>query len=302
MARNLATGAEQVVTDLTGDGSSGWEIWGYALSPDRRRIVIAALYGQTAADNMTGLATRAIWTLNTNGTDFRRLTPTFANNSGGRQSFSIDVSNPEWTADGSHVVYTYGEYWWENVTLKGGSVPWSVSATGGQAPTLYPVAFGCSVIYPSRNPATGELLLIHSVCVPGVGASGLYLYPAAGGSNPTALILSSRAADGIDVSLSKPAWFTDGSGFLFIAAAAVTNWVPGLFVYDATQHTVALVVAPPAGTVVDDVAVSRDMSKIVYSLRQTADSSTNLHLIDLSQATVTDVAITTDGKSASPAF
>lgn len=302
IARDLSTGTERVVTDLTGDGSSGWEIWGYALSPDRRRIVIASLYGPTAADTGTGLATRAIWTLATDGTDFRRLTPTFPNNSGGRQSYSIDVSNPEWSADGSQVVYTYGEYWWENLTLKGGSEPWTVAASGASLPSQFPVAFGCSVLYPSRNPATGEMLLIHSVCVPGIGTNGLYLYPAAGGTSPTALVESSRAAGGIDVSLSKPAWFTDGSGFLFVAASADTNWVPGLFLYDATQHTVRLLVAPEAGTSVDSVAVSRDMTKIVYGIWRNADSSGDLHLIDLSVAMPVDVPLTTDGKSFSPAF
>jgi ubiquinone/menaquinone biosynthesis C-methylase UbiE len=41
IARDLASGDERVINDLTGDGSSGWEIWGYSLSPDRRRIEIA---------------------------------------------------------------------------------------------------------------------------------------------------------------------------------------------------------------------------------------------------------------------
>jgi Tol biopolymer transport system component len=302
IARDLTTGSERVVTDLTGDGSSGWDIEGYALSPDRRRIAIASLYGPTAADTATGLATRAIWTLAADGTDFRRLTPTFPNTGGGKQSFSISVSDPEWAADGSQVVYTYGEYWWENLSLKGNSVPWRVAAVGGQLPSLFPVAFGCSVLYPSRNPATGQMLFVHSVCVPSIATNGLFLYPATGGSSPAQLVASSRAADGIDVSLAKPAWFTDGSGFLFVAGSAQTNWVSGLFVYDVAQHTAALLVAPAAGTSVDSVAVSRDMTKIVYGLRRDADSSGDLHLIDLSAPTPVDVALTTDGKSFSPAF
>lgn len=302
IARDLTRDKERVITDLTGDGSSGWEIGGYSLSPDRRRIAIASLYGPTAADNATGLATRAIWTLDTAGNDFRRLTPTFPNNAQGRQNFQYEVADPEWTADGKHVLYDFGEYWWEGSNLAGGTFPWIVSAAGNEPPTTFSSGADCSVLHPARNPATGDFLFIHSVCVPGQGdGDGLYLYPADGSTSPQQLVPSGRAAGSIDVYLGKPSWLADGSGFLFLGGISETDWRPSLLGYDLGTGNVSLLVGAPEGTVVDAVAISPDSSKLVYCL-STNDGEEDLHLIDLAAASPTDTALTTDGKSCDPSF
>lgn len=52
----------------------------------------------------------------------------------------------------------------------------------------------------------------------------------------------------------------------------------------------------------DAVAISPDGSKIVYCLRDSATNKEDLHLIDVSAAKATDVAITNDGKSCDPSF
>ncbi len=167
VARDLSNDDELVITDLTGDGSSGWEIGGYSLSPDRRRIALASLYDPTDEDVATGLATRAIWTFAVDGTDFRRLTPTFPPD--GRQGFQYDIADPEWTADGSRVLFDFGEYWWEGTTFKGGSFPWSVAADGSEPPKSFPTPADCTVMYPTRNPATGEFLFLHTCVCPDKG-------------------------------------------------------------------------------------------------------------------------------------
>lgn len=303
VARDLESGVERVVTDLKGDGSSGWDIWGYALSPDRRRIAIASLYGPTSEDTATGLATRAIWTLATDGTDFHRLTPTFPNTSGGRSGFQISVSNPMWNADGSRLLFDMGTYWTEAATLKGGTLPWSVSASGDAPPTTWPTSQPCSVLRPSRNPVTGEMLLIHSVCIPGSGADGLYLYPAEGGSNPQMLVASAHVSGSVDVYLETPSWISDGSGFLFVGSTEETNWTPGVFLYDMAEGTTTLVIAPPPDGSIDSVTIAPDGSKLVYTLRKGEEVITyDLHGIDLTASPLTDVAITTDGKSRRPWF
>ncbi len=302
VARDLESGDERVVTDLTGDGSSGWNIWGYSLSPDRRRIAIASLYGPTKEDTATGLATRAIWTLATDGTDFRRLTPTFPNRSGGRNQYQIDVSDPMWTANGANVVFDFGEYWWEGTNLRGGTFPWIVSAAGGEPPSSVPTPTDCTVLRPARNPATGDMLFIHSVCIPGSGTSGLYLYPEEGSTKPKQLLASSRATGGIDVFLATPSWIADGSGFLFVGSTAETDWTPSVLAYDTAKGTATTLVVPPSGRTVDAVAISPDGSKIVYCLRDPATKKEDLHLIDVSAAKPTDVAITNDGKSCDPSF
>ena len=302
IARDLEGGAERVITDLTSDGSSGWSIHGYSLSPDRRRIAIASLYGPTKEDTDTGLATRGIWTLATDGTDFRRLTPTFPNRSGGRNSYSIDVSNPMWTADGASVIFDYGEYWWEGTTIKGGTFPWVVSAAGGQFPSAVPTTTACTVLYPSRNPATGDIVFVHSVCIPGSGASGLYLYPERGSTDPKPLIVSSRASGGVDVFSGTASWVADGSGFLFLGSTEETNWSPSVLAYDMAGDTAAMVVPSPAGSSIRNVAASPDGSKFVYCLHDDDTSKEDLHLVDVSKSPPTDTAITNDGKSCRPSF
>lgn len=301
IARDLGTGSERVVTDLTGDGSTGWDVWGLSLSPDRRRIAFASLYGRTAEDTADGFSIRAIWTVATDGTDFRRLTPpTNTADSVGKTDPNYDISYPEWTADGSKVLYDFGEYWWENQQFRGGTFPWIVSAAGGassefQTPTV------CSVLYPARNPATGEFLLIHSVCIPGESdGDGLYLYPAAGSLTPTQLVASAHVDGNVDVSLVKPAWWPDGSAILFVGGMVETNWAWSLLAYDLTQRSLILIATPPDGSSIYGVAVAPDASKLVYCLRQDDTGAEDLHLMDLTQNPVTDTAITHDGRSCDP--
>jgi hypothetical protein len=301
VARTLATGAERVVTDLTGDGSSGWNIRGYSLSPDRRRVALASLYGPTAEDNATGLATRRIWTLDTDGTDFRRLTPIFPDTSGGRSSYSLEISDPIWARDGTAVLFDLGEYWYEGTTLSGGTAPWIVEASGSSPPSSVPTPFGCSIILTGLNPATGEILLNHSVCVPGQGSRGLYLYPPGGGSSPTLLVESSHVSGGIDIYLEQASWLADGSGFLFLGGTETTDWTPSILAYDMTARSASLLLPPPPGSSMRSVTISPDASMIVYCLAD-AEGRTDLHAVDLIASPPTDTAITHDGQSCHPSF
>ncbi len=300
VARDLTNHTEHIVTDLTGDGGPGWELDSYAISPDRKRIALASLYGPTSADNATGLATRHIWSLAVDGTDFVRLTPVFANTGAGKNTFQISVGEPMWTADGSKVLYGYGEYWWENSVFKGGTRPWAVSSAGGAYPSLVPTPNDCaSVLYPSRNPKTGEMLYIHSICIPGQGEEGLYLYPAGGSATPTKLV--GEQTNNIDIYLSPASWLSDGSGFLFLGATQADK-PANIAIYDMTKHTVSLAFAPPAGGWFDSVAISPDATKIVYCVRNGDGTVRDLHLIDVSGASAVDTALTTDGKSCDPSF
>lgn len=302
MALDLETGDEAIITDLTDDGSDGWEIKGFSISPDRRRIALASLYNPTQADVATGLATRAIWTLAADGSDFRRLTPTFTNDSQGRTGFQYAVDSPEWTADGSHVVYNFGTYWWEGTNLEGGSFPWVVAADGNSLPTTFETDASCSVLRPVRNPITGEFLLIHSVCVPGQSQGpGFYLYPPNGGTDPTLLVASSRVEGGVDVSLERAAWLPDGSGFLFLGGIADTEWRTSLLLYNGTDNAIIPIVFAPPDGYIDAVTLNGDATKIVYCARD-ADGNEDLRLLDLRPESPVDTAITTDGKSCDPSF
>lgn len=305
VARDLASGTERTITDLRGDGSKGWEIRGYSLSPDRTRIVLASLYGPTKADNDTKLATRRLWSLAVDGTDFVRLTPVFENTGNGRKLFTIEVEDPAFSADGNQVIYSFGNYWYEGTTLSGGALPWRVPAAGGSLPSPFPSNQGCSVLNPSTNPATGEVLFRHSVCISSAD-EGLFLYPAEGGSKPKKLVGQTYGPGGVDPSLETASWVADGSGFVFVGTTEVsrngtTEAVRSLFLYDMAKGSVSPLVVPPPNNYVWNATIAPDASSIVYCLKQ-GDDRYDLHLIDLTATKATDVAITTDGKSCQPRF
>jgi len=296
MAYDRGSGEARVVTDLRGDGSPGWKIADYSLSADRTRIAIASLFGPTQADVDTGLATNRIWTLAADGSDFRRLTPTFENKSAGRSRYAIEVTDPTFARDGASVLFSYGEYWWEGSNLLGAAGIFSAGAAGDGATALFKAPSPCSLVSPSVDPSTGKVAIIHSVCVPGQGQDGIYLHAEDGSGEPELLVRSDAA---VDVMLVTPRWVADGSGFLFVALA--NHSVRGLYVFDAASRETAPVVVPSgADSRVIDGAMAPDGSGIVYCLQE--GEASNLHLIDLTEDPATDAAITTDGKSCHPVW
>lgn len=302
MAYDVASGEVRTITDLRGDGSEGWSIDGYSLSPDRTRIAISSNYGPTKADNDTQLATQRIWTFAADGSDFRRLTPVFPNTGAGRKQFVIEIRNPTFSQSGADVLYNYGEYWYEGTTLTGGSGIWSVGAAGGGLPDLFVAPNPCSVVDPSVDPSTGKVAVIHSVCT---GAQdGIYLYAADGSGAPEKLVGSDYAT--VDVALEPPRWAADGSGFTFIGTTPVTIngssvQARSLFVFDMQARKAIPVVVPQVADVwVVDATAAPDASAIVYCLAE--GEARNLHVIDLTKDPATDAAITTDGKSCHPVW
>ncbi len=303
VVRDLQSGEERLITDLRADGSEGWEIWGHSLSPDRRRIVIASLFDPSQADVDTGLATRRIWTLAVDGSDFQRLTPVFENTGEHLKNFQISVDDPVFSADGRDIIYDFGNWWYEGTTLEGGSLPWSVAARGG-VPMPFETTAGCSIIHPSVNPATGEVLFVHSVCVRS-DDEGLFLYPPRGGTEPIKLVDKGFGPGAVDPSLEKASWLADGSGFTFIGNIEVTRGesteiATSLLAFDMTTQEIRVLVIPDAETSVRNAAVAPDGSVIVYCLAH--DGGHDLHAIDLTLDEPEDVPITDDGKSCSPGF
>ena len=303
VARDLRTGKERLVTDLRSDGSDGWEIWGHSLSPDRRRIAIASLFDPTQEDVDTGLATRRIWTFGVDGSDFERLTPVFENTGQGRKDFDISVQDPVFSADGQDVIYDFGNWWYEGTTLEGGSLPWTVPVRGG-VPSLFETMTGCTVIDPSVNPATGDVLFVHSVCVRSED-EGLFLYPAGGGTEPLKLVDRGFGPGSVDPALEKASWLADGSGFAFVGDIEVTReqsteTASSLLAFDMTTQEIRVIVVPEPDASVRNAAVAPDGSVIVYCLAH--DGGYDLHAIDLTADALEDVPITNDGKSCSPGF
>jgi Tol biopolymer transport system component len=295
MAFDRPSGQSRVVTDLRGDGSNGWSIAGVSLSPDRTRIAVATLYGPTKADVDTKLATRSIWTFATDGSDFRRLTPVFPNTGAGKSKFAIEVGDPSFSKDGTSVFYAYGEYWYEGTTLEGASAIWNIAAAGGGTPALIQAPSPCSLVAPSVDPSSGNVAVIHSVCIPDQGQkNGIYLHSADGSGVPQLLVASTNE---MDIALVPPRWIASGQGFSFIAAGTTR----GLYAFDMTeQKATPLVIPQEADTRVIDAAPAPDLNAIVYCLQK--GEATNLHLIDLTTDPASDTEITNDGKSCHPVW
>lgn len=302
IAYDTATGQTHTVTDLRGDGSEGWSIDGYGLSPDRTRIAIASLYGPTKEDVDTKLSAQRIWTFAADGTDFRRLTPVFPNQAAGRSQFQISVRNPVFSQSGKDVIYGYGEYWYEGTKLQGGSGIWSVEDASGRLPAFLQSSAPCSFVNPSVDPKTGKLAVIHSICVGG-SQDGIYLYAPDGSGTPEKLVGSDAA---LDVTLETPRWTSDGSGFVFIGTTTVmisgaSTVVRGLFVFDMTTRKASPVVLPQTlDTLVVDATIAPDARAVVYCLRK--GEADDLHAIDLTTDPPTDAPITSDGKSCHPVW
>ena len=297
------TGDTRVITDLKGDDSDGWEIWGHAISPDRTRIVTASLYGPTKADNATGLATRRIWTMATDGSDMQRLTPVFDNDGAGRKNYSISVQGPVFTNDGQGIIYEFGNWWYEGTSLEGGSFPWFVS-TDGTLPEPFPTILSCTVVDPSVNPVTGEVLLVHSVCVNSAD-EGIFLYPSTGGTKPIQLVARGYGAGAVDPALQKASWLADGSGFIFVGnidvqRGADTDVTASILLFDMETGQASVLFSPDADTDVRSAAIAPNADGIVYCLAH--DNVLDLHAIDLTVDPPEDSVVTDDGISCSPGF
>jgi hypothetical protein len=306
MAHDIKTGAEHVVTDLKGQDPKGADIHGFAISPDRKRIVIASYYGGTDADiATTGQLVRRIWTLASDGTDFVRLTPPYPYTP---PSNTLEVGYPMYTGDAAKVIYDLGSFVGGSGGLSGGTRPWTVTSAGGGVPDEPKLDANCSISTPARNPKTGEVLFHHSVCVSSAD-EGIWLYPASlTGGAPKQLVASTLVtnASQVSTSLNPIGWAVDGSGFLFTGQVQVDrggtqSTAVSLLLYDMQKGAWLNAVTPPDGLSIFDATVAPDGSAVVYCIVDQNHAS-NLHVVDLTKSPATDTPITTDGKSCDPSF
>lgn len=284
IAYDIATGAERTVTDLRGDGSEGWEIAGFAVSPDRTKIAIASLYGPTSQDNLYGNSARRIWTLNTDGTGFLRLTPVFKT-----LGKRVDVRTPTFSADGKTVYYGYGE---ASANGSGVTRTWSVAADGSSLPDLLDIPASCSTgSVPSVDPATGKVMIIQETCASSTD-EGFFFFTADNQATEPVL-----AFGDLDTRFDQARWTPDGS--LFVFAARQSN-VASLYAYVPAQKKLAIIVQGTDALAVEAGAVSPDGNYVVYCA--TEGGGTNIHVLDLTKEPAVDTPVTKDGISCHPAF
>ncbi len=290
VAMDFVSGEQRVITTLAEGSVGGWNIDGATVSPDRTRIVIASLYGPTAADNATGLATNRLWSLDTEGGDFRRLTPVFPNTHAGQTGWRIDVRDPAYSPNGQFIAFDYGEG-----DLQGGYVaPWVTAADGSSLPSLINTNLDCSVNNNAAfNPVTGDLLLEHVVCIGGA-KGGFYLYPSGGGA-PDYLVNE----EGLSLSSEPPAFSADGSVFVY-AGRTYSDNIQSLYAYIMGERRVVLLVPGSVGKDIVSASFAPDNQHMVYCVKE--GDAYNLRLLDFSVDPSTDSALTDDGVSCDAVF
>lgn len=292
VAMDFVSLEQRVITTLAEAGSSvqGYKLDGVTVSPDRTRIVIATLYGPTAADVATGLATNRLWSLDTSGGDFKRLTPVFPNSHAGQTGWRIDVRDPAYSADGALIVFDYGEGDFNS----GYVAPWVTAADGSTLPSLIDTQLNCTINGNAAfNPVTGDLLLAHVVCASGV-PGGYYLYPKGGGA-PDYLVNE----EGVSLSTESPAFSADGSVFVY-AARTYSDDVQSLYAYVMSERRVVPLVLGEAGRDIVNASFAPDNVHLVYCVRQ--GDAYDLRLLDFSVDPPTDTALTNDGVSCDAVF
>jgi Tol biopolymer transport system component len=286
---DYATRQERIVSTLSAETVDGFNIDGMAVSPDRTRIVVASLFGATQADVATGVGGNRLWSMDIYGGDMLRLTPVFT---GGPDTTRVDVRNPTFSQDGQRVYYDYGEY-------SGGSwyvAPWWVPPDGSAKPQLFEIAVErCSINFvAAANPATGDLLVKHTVCIPGTHG-GYFLYPRAGGA-PVQLVDDAL----INLSTERPTFSPDGAGFLFTARDA--NGIQSLYAYLFDTQQISLVIEGTPDMDVVTGVFSPDFSHIVYCVKEKGGGSTDLWALDVSVNPPSNQRLTQDGQSCHPVF
>lgn len=287
---DLSSGDERVIADTAQDGR-GWGIDGFSISPDRRRIVLASLYGPTAEDTATGHATQRIWTLDVEGKSLKRITPVFTSHAGD-MSWWIDVRDPVFTSDGKNVIYDYGE---TEIGGKGFVRPWIVPADGSGLPRLFlQDEVPCSVVSDaSANPVTGEVVLEYAVCN-GQMPEGLHAHAPTGAR--TGVLVDA-------VRIWGPSrWAPDGRAFVFPGSANHDDPLSLYMMTPADGQLYTLVTGTEQKSILS-AAVSPDASRIVYCAGPRASGSArDLRVLDLTKDPVTDAPLTADGRSCAPAF
>jgi hypothetical protein len=290
VAMDFVTREQRIITTLAEGSVDGWNVDGVSVSPDRTRIVLASRYGATAEDNATGLSTNRLWSLDTQGGDFRRLTPVYPNTHAGESGWQIDIRDPAFHPHGQLVAFDHGEG-----NGQGGYVaPWTVSADGTSLPSLVQTNLDCSVNGNAVfHPVTGDMLLMHVVCIPGTGG-GFYLYPQAGGA-PDYLVNE----DGVSLSSEPPAFSFDGSVFVYTARAYADN-IQSLYAYVMSERKVVPLLLGANGIDIVNAAFAPDNAHMVYCVRE--GDAYNLRMLDLGADPMTDTALTNDGVSCDAVF
>ena len=208
----------------------------------------------------------------------------------------LDIRNPIFTPDGSRVYFQRYEEDLGDVSSIYGAT-WSLASDGSGVPDLFetPLDSACGgQAEPVFDPATGDLVLEHSVCID-TSNEGFYLYGVDGTQkqklvDTTSLTTWERGGGVHDCKDFLCSAFPQGG-----AAGAI-------YLVDPAGAQMAPLVVGSAGTIPTWPTLSPDDSHLVYCLRNTSTNAADLHVVDLTTTDLADTALTADGASCAPAF
>lgn len=342
-AYDTVANQERLITKLddTGTTGTGTEVYGLALSPDRRWIAFVALFRPSQADYNTGLSTSAVWVVSVDGQTFRRVSATVPNPYSSTPcttdtncaklpnmycqgivkhcqpyNYHLEVLNPSWSPDGKTIYVAFGQYAMtsRNGRLTGGTSIASVPFAGGSFKLYSASASNCGVVAnPAISPQGNALLAVQSLCS-GSGFEGLTRWsaPPSGGPKPLVAVTAMGPIYDIDLN-SNPIWLSDGEG-VFLAEVGYqqgSTSVRGnalLSIQVGTQQVpvnqISVQIAPLTGSYkLAAFAVSPDETKVAVEVAYTSGSRTYSDIYLVEQSTQnTWKRLTTTGNSVRPAW
>jgi hypothetical protein len=250
------------VSDLDGHAT----VEGVALSHDRRTIAFTGMFRAEQSDVDLGYPADMLWIASSDGTTFKRVTPTLPKQTPlPGSSYMVTMESPVWSPDDASIFIALGQVWINGTTIGGGTIISRVAATGGFPTAWSPGNAGCQHNGPVDFSADGSAVFRRDICYP-ASNNGLYRY--AGGS-VTQLVQN-------DSLTGKPELLPDGAGVLVPTYG-------GLAAIATPSGTMQGIIAPPvAGARFEEVAM--DPAGRYIATCVIAGSTRNLYLLDLAAA------------------
>ncbi len=323
-AFDLATSSRRAI--FTVDDGSAWSVRDVALSPARDTIAFASHYGYDAMAYPLedGLPTEAIWAVDVDGTDVRRLMAPLKDDRGTvecthdstceplgmvcdgavsrcRESARTrEVGELAWSPAGDALWFVHADHFWQGTSLRGGTTLGRVAATGG-APELFAANGGCAqVTAPAPHPTDGSLLAVRSVCTS--GGARVVRFDAMPPQQGTELFSEADLEFWVD--LSDMEWTRDGRGFVFGAYGGSFESDAIVFL-EAATGTLYLAFEAASGQWIEGQDLAPDGKRMVVCVGERGaddEARRDLYLVDLTATTPTATPLTTDGKSCAPSW
>jgi hypothetical protein len=264
-AYDPATAGATKVADLTGAVS----IDGLALSRDRTSVLFTGLFRPELSETQLGYLADSAWTVQTDGTTFRRVTRPLPAMTPPGPLFTIGMLQPAWSRDGATVYFQFSEVWGNVPMHTGAGAIWQVAASGGlpgPAPGLSSACIAGSLAF---SPDGSMSAFLGQFCA-SRDNDGVYLVR---GGTVTRLV---GFAPSLRDTVHGLTWTADGSVMIGDANGLDVIAVP-------SGQVTATIALPVTGASIDEIAAD-PAGRYVAACVRLPGSVTSLGLLDLSKS------------------